>query len=164
MLLTDLFLTRRALGSRSSDRTVIDLGSAAGDLRLTRGRANLAQAILNRLFTRQGELGALGHPQYGSRLYQLIGEPNTRRTHALADLYIRESLAEEERIAEIIDVAIAPPSLRADLRNVLQMRITVRPIGAAETEPDAGAGVATSADGATADDLLTLSLTMNLEG
>jgi hypothetical protein len=44
------------------------------------------------------------------------------------------------------------------------MRITVRPIGAAETGPDAGAGVATSADGATADDLLTLSLTMNLEG
>ena len=164
MLLTDLFLTRRALGSRSSDRTVIDLGSAAGDLRLTRGRANLAQAILNRLFTRQGELEALGHPQYGSRLYQLIGEPNTRRTHALADLYIRESLAEEERIAEIIDVSIAPPSLHADLRNVLQMRITVRPIGAAETGPDAGAGVATSADGATADDLLTLSLTMNLEG
>jgi len=164
MLLTDLFLTRRALGSRSSDRTAIDLSSAAGDLRLTRGRANLAQAILNRLFTRQGELGALGHPQYGSRLYQLIGEPNTRRTHALADLYIRESLAEEERIAEIIDVAIAPPSLRADLRNVLEMRITVRPIGATETGPDAGAGVATSADGATADDLLTLSLTMNLEG
>ena len=163
-MLTDLFLTRRALGSRSSDRTVIDLGSAAGDLRLTHGRANLAQAILNRLFTRQGELEALGHPQYGSRLYQLIGEPNTRRTHALADLYIRESLAEEERIAEIIDVSIAPPSLHADLRNVLQMRITVRPIGAAETEPDAGAGVATSADGATADDLLTLSLTMNLEG
>jgi len=164
MLWTDLFLTRRGLSSLTSNRLAVDLQSAAGDLRLTRGRANLAQAILNRLFTRQGELAALGHPDYGSRLYQLIGEPNTRRTHALADLYIRESLAEEERIAEIIDVVIAPPSLRADLRNVLGMRITVRPIGAAETEPDAGAGVATSADGATADDLLTLSLTMNLEG
>ena len=164
MLLTDLFLTRRSLSSLTSNRLAVDLQSAAGDLRLTRNRANLAQAILNRLFTRQGELAALGHPDYGSRLYQLIGEPNTRRTHALADLYIRESLAEEERIAEIIDVAISPPSLRADLRNVLEMRITVRPIGAAETEPDAGAGVATSADGATADDLLTLSLTMNLEG
>lgn len=164
MLLTDLFLTRRSLSGLTSNRLAVDLQSAAGDLRLTRNRANLAQAILNRLFTRQGELAALGHPDYGSRLYQLIGEPNTRRTHALADLYIRESLAEEERIAEIIDVAISPPSLRADLRNVLEMRITVRPIGAAETEPDAGAGVATSADGATADDLLTLSLTMNLEG
>ncbi|MFZ4849337.1 MAG: DUF2634 domain-containing protein [Caldilinea sp.] len=162
MLLTDLFLTRRALGSRNSDRASIDLGSAAGDLRLTRGRANLAQAILNRLFTRQGELAALGHPDYGSRLYQLIGEPNTRRTHALADLYLRESLAEEERVAEIIDITITPPSLRAELRNVLEMRITVRPIAATDTEP--GAGVSAPAGGAADDELLTLSLAMNLEG
>jgi phage baseplate assembly protein W len=162
MLLTDLFLTRRALGSRNADRASIDLGSAAGDLRLTRGRANLAQAILNRLFTRQGELAALGHPDYGSRLYQLIGEPNTRRTHALADLYLRESLAEEERVAEIIDITITPPSLRAELRNVLEMRITVRPIAATDTEP--GAGVSAPASGAADDELLTLSLAMNLEG
>lgn len=155
MLLTDLFLTRRAPGSRSSDRAVINLGSAAGDLRLTRGRSNLAQAILNRLFTRRGELVALGHPDYGSRLYQLIGEPNTRRTHALADLYIRESLAEEARIAEIVDITIAPPSLHADLRNVLEMRITVRPIAA---------DAADLTDGGTGDDVLTLSLAMNLEG
>lgn len=164
MLLTDLFLTRRSLSSLTSNRLAVDLQSAAGDLRLTHGRANLAQAILNRLFTRQGEMEGLGHPEYGSRLYQLIGEPNTRRTHALADLYIRECLAEEERIAEIIDITITPPSLRSDLRNVLEMRITVRPIVATETEPDAGAGVARLPGGATVDDLLTLSLAMNLEG
>lgn len=164
MLLTDLFLTRRALGSRSSDRAMINLASAAGDLRLTRGRANLAQAILNRLFTRRGELAGLGHPEYGSRLYQLIGEPNTRRTHALADLYIRESLAEEERIAEIVDITIAPPSLRADLRNVLELRITVRPIAVEAVELGAGANPAALAGDATDGDLLTLSLAMNLEG
>ena len=164
MLLTDLFLTQRSLSSLTSNRLAVDLHSAGGDLQLKRGRANLAQAILNRLFTRQGELRALGHPEYGSRLYQLIGEPNTRRTHALADLYIRESLAEEERIAEIVDITITPPSLRADLRNVLEMRITVRPTFATETGPNADAGVATVADGAAVDDLLTLSLAMNLDG
>jgi phage baseplate assembly protein W len=173
MLLTDLFLTRRSLSSLTSPRLAVDLHQPGGDLRLTRGRANLAQAILNRLFTRQGELGALGHPEYGSRLYQLIGQPNTRRTHALADLYIRESLAQEERIAEVVDITITPPSLRADQRNVLEMRITVRPIVTPETgprpegtrpDPTNEAGVPTGADGAAPDDLLTLSLAMNLDG
>jgi phage baseplate assembly protein W len=146
-MLTDLLLTRRALGSQNSDRGAIDLQMQRGDLSLTSGRANLAQAILNRLMTRQGELSALGHPDYGSRLYQIIGEPNTRRTQALADFYIRESLAAEERIAEIIAITIAPPSLQADRRNVLDILITVRPI--AELAGDAN---------------LNLSLTLNLEG
>lgn len=144
---TDLFLTRRSLGSQSSDRFAVDLAAAGGDLRLTGGRANLAQAIVNRLLTRRGELVDLGHPDYGSRLYQLIGEPNTRRTQALADLYIRESLADEERVAEVAAIRVTPPAMRADLRNVLEISISVRP--AAELAEQ---------------ELLTLSLTMNLEG
>ena len=144
---TDLFLTRRSLGSQSSDRFAVDLAAAGGDLRLMRGRANLAQAIVNRLLTRRGELADLGHPDYGSRLYQLIGEPNTRRTLALADLYIRESLADEERVAEVAAIRVTPPAMRVDLRNVLEISISVRP--AAELAEQ---------------ELLTLSLTMNLEG
>jgi hypothetical protein len=154
-MMTDLMLTRRALESLSDDRIAVDLQSASGDLRLASGRANLAQAILNRLFTRQGELTGLGHPDYGSRLYQLIGEPNIRRTHALADLYIRECLAQEERIEEVITIAMTPASLRPDLRaslradprSLLEIQITVRPIEALD-----------------ATQLLTLSLKMNLEG
>lgn len=144
---TDLFLTRRSLGDQSSDRFAVDLQAGGGDLRLVSGRANLAQAILNRLLTRRGEIADLGHPDYGSRLYQLIGEPNTRRTHALADLYIRESLAGEERIAEIVAIQVTPPALRVDLRNVLQIQISVLPIAELAGQ-----------------ELLTLSLTMNLEG
>ena len=62
--------------------TAVDLQTERGDLKLVRGRANLAQAVLNRLFTRQGALARLGHPDYGSRLYLLPGEPNNRRTRA----------------------------------------------------------------------------------
>lgn len=133
LMLTDLLLTRRALGSTSSDRVIIDLQAGREDLALVSGRANLAQAVLNRLFTRQGELAALGHPDYGSRLYRLIGEPNNRRTQALAELYLRESLAAEERITEIVAITFAPLSRHADKRNLLEISLIVRLVE--ESEP-----------------------------
>ncbi|RLT44685.1 MAG: DUF2634 domain-containing protein [Chloroflexi bacterium] len=144
---TDLFLTRRAFGSQVGDRDAVDLDRERGDLRLVSGRENLAQAIVNRLLTRQGELTGLGHPDYGSRLYQLVGEPNTRRTQALAAHYIRESLAAETRIREVTAISFAPPSLRGEKRAVLDIQISVRLRG----DP-------------TGSDALTLSLTTNLEG
>ena len=131
---TDLQLTRRGLGEQASDRMSVDLADdERGGVQLASGRANLAQSILNRLLTRQRELAGLGHPHYGSRLYQLIGEPQTRRTQTLADLYIRESLAAEKGIREIVAITFAPPSLRADKRNVLEVTIVIRPADAEGT-------------------------------
>lgn len=130
---TDLFLTRRSFDLLTSDRVGVDLMTERGDLKLVNGRANLAQAVLNRLFTRRGELAGLGHSDYGSRLYQLIGEPNTRRSQAVAELYIREALADEPRIREIVAIIFEPPSLRADKRNVLELTIAILPV--AEDEP-----------------------------
>lgn len=125
----DLRLTRRAFDQMTSDREPVDLISAAGsDLGTVSGRANLAQAIVNRLLTRRGELTRLGHPNYGSRLHQLIGEPNNARTRGLAELYIRESLAQEKRVQEVTQVAFAPPT-RGQERDTLYISITVRPTG-----------------------------------
>lgn len=130
---TDLFLTRRSFDLLTSDRVGVDLATERGDIKLVNGRANLAQAVLNRLFTRRGELAGLGHPDYGSRLYQLIGEPNTRRSQAVAELYIREALADEPRIREIVVIIFEPPSLRADKRNVMELTIAILPVD--EDEP-----------------------------
>lgn len=125
---TDLFITRRGFDTLTSDRTGVDVIIEHGDLKLATGHANLRQAILNRLFTRQGELTDLGHPEYGSRLYQLIGEPNTRRAQALAELYIREALAYELRIAEILLIVFEPPSMQADKRNALVLTLAILPM------------------------------------
>jgi phage baseplate assembly protein W len=125
---TDLFLTNRALDAQTSDRQGVDLASERGDIKLVSGRANLAQAIINRLLTRQGELAGLGHPDYGSRLYMLVGEVNNRRTQALAQLYIREALAREPRIREVVAIAFTPASLRPDMRNLLEITIAVLPL------------------------------------
>lgn len=126
-LLNDIFLTRRVFGAAASDSATVDFQNADGDLKLARGRANLGQAIVNRLFTRQGELAPLGHPQYGSRLFTLAGEPHNRRTRALAELYIHESLARERRIQEIIEIRIEPRSSRATERNLLQISVFIVP-------------------------------------
>lgn len=128
----DLQLTRRAFNRQVSDRDKVDLNpSARGDLGTVSGRQNLAQAIINRLLTRRGELAHLGHPNYGSRLYQLIGEPNNTRIRGLAEIYIRECLAQEQRVAEITYITFKPPS-RGIERSVLEITIGVKPAGEAE--------------------------------
>ena len=107
----DLKISHRDFNWRTSDREIVDLElKGSGDLDTISGRANLAQAIINRLLTRKGELTALGHPEYGSRLHTLIGELNNIKIHAKAEIYIRECLAQEKRIAKIVRIQITPPS------------------------------------------------------
>ncbi|MEL6940300.1 MAG: GPW/gp25 family protein [Cyanobacteria bacterium J06598_1] len=126
----DLSLTRRQTNQVTTDRNTVDLQNRQRDLAVVNGRENLTQALLNRLHTRQGELTALGHPDYGSRLYQLIGELNNQRTRTRTELYVRESLAQEPRISEIIDIQFRPtaqsPTIEA--RTTLVMTITVQPV------------------------------------
>lgn len=125
----DLKLTRRAFDLMTSDREFVDLAAdAGGDLDTTTGRANLAQAIINRLLTRRGELTSLGHPEYGSRLHELVGELNNLRLRALAELYIRDCLAQESRIEKVRYVRFEPPSRDLD-RSVLKATIGVKAVG-----------------------------------
>ena len=125
----DLKLTRRAFDQMTSDREFVDLSAGTGgDLDTTTGRANLAQAIINRLLTRRGELAQLGHPEYGSRLHELVGELNNLRLRALAELYIRDCLAQESRIEKVRYVTFEPPDRGID-RNMLKVTIGVKAVG-----------------------------------
>jgi phage gp46-like protein len=127
-LKTDINLTRRAFDQQVSNREDVDLIiTPSGDLRTVSGRANLAQAITNRLFTRLGELAGLGHANYGSRLHLLVGELNNARTRGLAEIYIRECLAQESRIQKVTQVIIAPPTRGQD-RDTLTITVSVRPV------------------------------------
>ena len=124
----DLMLTRRHTGRLVSDREFVDIQDIQRDLATVADVDNLTQAILNRLHTHQGELANLGHPDYGSRLYQLVGELNNNRTRALAELYIRECLAQEPRIEEVVEVIFEPPN-RGMNRDVLKVTLAVKPVG-----------------------------------
>lgn len=89
----DLALT----GAVSADLTA----TASGDLLRTTGAENIAQALGLRLRVRAGELARIGFPDYGSRLHELIGEPNTQRTRLLLLAHARTAVEQDPRVAEV---------------------------------------------------------------
>ena len=104
-----------------------DLGvSPTGDLETIGEEYNLAQAIIMRLNTMQGELRDLGHSSYGSRLSELIGEPNNERTRELARIYALESVTRDPRVEEV--VGISAEMFKDDPRQI-NLNISVRAKG-----------------------------------
>jgi phage baseplate assembly protein W len=104
---------------------------AAGrrDLTLAGGLDNLTQAIANRLKTRRGELAPLGHPDYGSRHHELIGEPNVPRTWNLIKLYILQALRGEPRIEKVLAATVGPE--HQPPRDTVRIELTVLLLGVA---------------------------------
>jgi len=85
----------------------LEAGQAGlADLQTVQDAQNLQQALLLRFLTRQGALAALGHPDYGSRLYTLIGQLNTETNRSRAKLFVLEALAAEPRVASVVSVDV----------------------------------------------------------
>ncbi|HYW53737.1 MAG TPA: hypothetical protein VFF00_03170 [Candidatus Elarobacter sp.] len=76
------------------------------DLDLAQGNANIEQALVLRLRVRRGELAPLGWPTYGSRIHELIGQPNVKRTHVMLMAFAREAIEQDPRVAEITSIAV----------------------------------------------------------
>ena len=108
----DLFVTERRATGRVDLETVI-------------AEDNLRQALLLRFLTHRGELEPLGHPLYGSRLFDLLGERNTLANRNRAKLYVLEALAMEPRVAEVLRVTVE--TSRAD-RTQMEITVSLRPI------------------------------------
>lgn len=96
------------------------------DLGVISGVDNLGQAVILRLLTPKGELSALAHPEYGSRLHELVGSQNTATTRNLAKLYILESLQLEPRIQKVAQVVVVPAQGARDRINI---QLTLLPVG-----------------------------------
>lgn len=90
--------------------TRTDVAPRVNDLKVVVGIPNLVQSLIIRLQTERGELTGLGHPNYGSRHHQLIGEPNTETNRNLLKLFILECLRQEPRLEEILTVDVKPAS------------------------------------------------------
>jgi len=98
------------------------------DLAAVDGVDNLVQALLMRFNTPRGDLAALGHPDYGSRLHELIGRSNDETTRNLVRLFTLETLRQEPRVSQVLDLAVQIVDGRPDL---VLVSIKVTPI---ETE------------------------------
>lgn len=131
----DLALHYAAGGGFFEDADLLEhRGGIAGsgselDVALADGLVNLEQALANRLKTRRGELAALGHPDYGSRHHELIGEPNVERTRHLIKLYVLQALRDEPRIEQVLAASVraehTPP--RSSVRIELALRVRGEP-------------------------------------
>jgi phage baseplate assembly protein W len=86
-----------------------------GDLETAAGIDNLVQALLVRFNTPIGELSALGHPDYGSRLHDLIGQLNNATTRNLVRLFTLETLRQEPRVGEVHHLSVELVAGRPDL-------------------------------------------------
>ena len=101
----------------------------ARDLGVATGLDNFEQALANRLKTRRGELADLGHPDYGSRHHELLGEPNVERTRNLIKLYVLQALRDEARVEKVLSAKVmaehTPP--RDSVRIELAIRVRGEP-------------------------------------
>jgi len=88
------------------DDGLLDLALRGRSLTITQGRDNLVQALELRLLTIRGELTRLGHPRYGSRVHELIGEPLTGPNLGLLRRYIRAALLGDRRVAKIVKLEV----------------------------------------------------------
>ncbi len=93
------------------------------DIAVVQGLAAIDQMLVNRLKTQKGELAALGHPQYGSRHHELIGEPNVERTRNLVKLYILEALSHEPRLEKILECTVEKDQAE---RSTVRISITAK--------------------------------------
>jgi phage baseplate assembly protein W len=100
----------------------------AWDFKPREGLENLAQAVILRLLTPRGELAALGHPEYGSRVHELIGRENTTTQRNLLKLFILEALSFEPRIEKVAELLVTPSP---GTRSTVDVLLRVKPAGAA---------------------------------
>jgi phage baseplate assembly protein W len=89
-----------------SDDGEVDLDWAAGRPDTVSGPQNLIQALILRLLVYKSEIAGIGHPRYGSRVRELIGQPLTRENLGLLRRHVRQALKEEPRVREIVKLDV----------------------------------------------------------
>jgi len=93
------------------------------------GFENLAQAVILRLLTPRGELAALGHPEYGSRVHDLIGQENNTTKRNLLKLFVLEALQLEPRVERVVELKVEPSP---GTRSTVDVLLRVKPVGATQ--------------------------------
>jgi phage baseplate assembly protein W len=97
------------------------------DIAVVDGLRAAAQLFVNRLKTHRGELAPLGHPEYGSRHHELVGQPNVERTRALVKLHVLECLSHEPRVARVSRCDVKPGSRRDEVRVEIDVEVAGEP-------------------------------------
>jgi phage gp46-like protein len=124
---TQLFGTDLALRdvAGAADFTLQGPAGGSGDVALAIGNNNIVQALTMRLRVRKGELAPLGWADYGSRLHELIGEPDLARTRLKAQVFARDAVQADPRVSKVESVEVVTI---AGERDVLRLSMLVQVI------------------------------------
>ena len=109
----------------------VDLDCEAGGLRTVSDLDNLVQALSMRLLVDRGDVSSLGHPRYGSKIRDLIGERMDRPNRELIRRYVRRALLEDERVQEVVEVVV---TVRADAPDSVDVHAVVKAIDDREAQ------------------------------
>jgi len=110
-----------------------DLMVGLDDLDTVSGLDNLVQALQLRLLVDRGELSGLGHPRYGSRVRELIGEPLDQANLELLRRYVQKTLLDDPRVEEVTRVVVRPRQTDPEAVDVVA-KVTAVAGGEAEFE------------------------------
>jgi len=122
--MADLFKTDlRIVFQDTGYGPVVELATGAKGPAAVSGIDNLVQALALRLLVDQGELEALGHPRYGSRIRELLGARLDRANLELMRRFVRQTLLDDPRVAEVVHVVVQP---RADTPGIVDVEAEVR--------------------------------------
>jgi phage baseplate assembly protein W len=97
-----------------------------GDIALTQSTDNISQALTLRILVRRGELARLGWPDFGSRVHELIGEPNNLRTRTRLMAFARNAIERDPRVVEITNIK-AEPTERSLVRLEIDIQLINEP-------------------------------------
>ena len=115
-------------GAAGLDFSLEGPAGASGDLGLVAGNDNAVQALTLRLRVRKGELANLGWPDYGSRLHELIGEPDLARTRLKAQTFARDAVEADPRVQKVASVdVVSIPGERGLLRLAMAVQLIDQP-------------------------------------
>jgi phage baseplate assembly protein W len=109
----------------------VDLACDGGGLRRVSGLDNLVQALSMRLLVDRGDVSGLGHPRYGSKIRDLIGERMDRPNLELIRRYVRRALLEDARVQEVVEVVV---TVRAGAPDSVDVRAVVKAIDEREAQ------------------------------
>lgn len=112
----DALKTDLRLVFATDDEADLDVG--INDIDTVSGMGNLVQALKVRLLIDKGELTGLGHPRFGSRIREVIGETQTPASFELVRRYVRQTLLEDPRVAEVSQIKVEAKGATGDAFNV----------------------------------------------
>jgi phage baseplate assembly protein W len=119
-----LFGTDLLLASRAGGYDLVP--DYQGDIALTQSTDNISQALTLRILVRRGELARLGWPDFGSRVHELIGEPNNLRTRTRLMAFARTAIERDPRVVEITSIK-AEPAERSLVRLEMDIQLINEP-------------------------------------